>query len=354
MKTVNNLQINTKVNSPSNNQFFIHKNYLLSVCNEKKRVNFYDMKTFRRKFYLKRKRHENKFNSEKWKLLYTKEHKLYLIGYEHEYENELEENKNNDKNMDIYLLKIAQRKCVKINSFKYYKIKEDEKEDKLYIYRNNQMFIYNLNINSYEIKPCEFDLDNNLYWGNLFITNNYIMFIYFTMVSRWVFSFHFQVKEKDLENNQIHSFCPYYCYDEEINYNSAINHLVQLYDNYFSVFSELFNNTRTISFAEIKIDENAEPLYSPNNKNMFFNEKEITINETGDMNIYPIDNKKCGIAFDCKNYYICNLTNMEINLKIELNINEKFYLLKYNDDNDKYQFYLNDDVNKKLLYISSY
>ena len=40
MKTLNNLQIKTKFNMPSNNQFYIHKNYLLSICNEKNRVYF--------------------------------------------------------------------------------------------------------------------------------------------------------------------------------------------------------------------------------------------------------------------------------------------------------------------------
>ena len=58
MKTSNNLQIKTIFNISSNIQFLIHKNYLLSICNEKNRVDFYDMKTFKRKFYLKRKRHE--------------------------------------------------------------------------------------------------------------------------------------------------------------------------------------------------------------------------------------------------------------------------------------------------------
>ena len=44
---------------------------------------------------------------------------------------------------------------------------------------------------------------------------------------------------------------------------------------------------------------------------------------------------------------------MEINLKIELNIKEKFFLLKLIDDDNKYKIYLTDETNKKLLYISS-
>ena len=53
-------------------------------------------------------------------------------------------------------------------------------------------------------------------------------------------------------------------------------------------------------------------------KQAFTREKEITINELGDMKIYPINEEKCGIAFDYKNYYLCDLSKMEITLKIEL------------------------------------
>ena len=215
------------------------------------------------------------------------------------------------------------------------------------------MIIYDLNINTYNTKLYEFSLKCNFYWGNLYITNDYIIFIYFCMVIKWFFSFFFQVKEKNLENNKIRSFCPFYLYDIGNEYNSARNHLVQISDNIFSVYSELDNNSRLITFAEIKIEENGEFLNDEKNNNIFFNEKEIAINELGDMNIYPIDNKKCGIVFDSKNYYIFNLINMEINLKIELNINGKLYLLKLSDDKDKYKIYLTDDKNKKLIYISS-
>ena len=116
------------------------------------------------------------------------------------------------------------------------------------------MIIYDLNINTYNTKLCEFSLKYNFYWGNLYITNEYIIFIYFSMVIRWVFSFFFQVKEKNLENNKIRSFCPFYLYDIGNEYNSARNHLVQISDNIFSVYSELYNNLRLITFAEIKIE----------------------------------------------------------------------------------------------------
>lgn len=119
METINNLRANSCFNNSNNIKFFIYKNYIISISKGKNKVDFLDIKTFKRKFYLKRKRHEKNFDHEQWKLIYTKKHKLFLIGYEHEYEDELYDNKNKNKNLDIYLLKIGQKKCVKKNSFNY-------------------------------------------------------------------------------------------------------------------------------------------------------------------------------------------------------------------------------------------
>ena len=59
----NKLQITSRLKVPENMEFLIYKNYILSVSQKINTVDFYDMKTFRRKFYLKRKRHEKNFLS---------------------------------------------------------------------------------------------------------------------------------------------------------------------------------------------------------------------------------------------------------------------------------------------------
>jgi hypothetical protein len=352
METISNLRTNSCFNNSNNIQFFIYKNYIISISKGKNKVDFFDIKTFRKKFYLKRKRHEKNFDHEKWKLIYTKEHKLFLIGYEHDYESELYENKNENKKLDIYLLKIGQKKCVKKDSFNYYKFKEDEKEDKLYIIKDNKIIIYDLNIGIYNIKFCE--LKNKLsYWMNLFITSDYIVYIYYNMITNWVFSFFYEIIDKNLDSDKKCFIMDQPLYDDENdNYKYARNYLVQISDNLFTISSEILNHSRIIYFAEIKAKENFEPLEE--DESIYVNENEITIiNETDDINIFPINKEKCGFVCGYKNYYICNLLNMEINLKIELNIKEKLFLLKFIDDDKKYKFYLTDETNKKLLYISS-
>jgi len=43
---------------------------------------------------------------------------------------------------------------------------------------------------------------------------------------------------------------------------------------------------------------------------------------------------------------------MEITLKMKLNINEELFLLKFKDDNGKYEIYMSDYKHKKILFIS--
>ena len=316
---------------------------------ENNSVGFYDLKTFARKFYLKRRRHEKNFYHEEWKLYYTKEHKLFLLGYENEYQYdyEVKNNDNRNKKLDIYLLKIGQRKCLKKASFKYYKFVEDIKEDKLYIFSDKTFIIYDLNTGisnekAYELKPTN-------WWSKLLIIDNYLIFIYLLEVDRWHFMLYYEIIDKNLEFHKNYLHLPEISYDMDDFYYSR-NYFVQLTDNFFSVYSEEKNESRIIKFAEIKVKGNPESLEEKELE--FFNKNEIIIKETGEINIYPINEEKCGIVFNYKNYYICNLSNMEIYLKIGLNIYDELSLLKFTEDTDKYKLYLTDINNTELFVIS--
>ena len=65
------------------------------------------------------------------------------MGYEKYKEEEYyEKEADDDKKLDIYLLKIGQRKCAKKASFNYFKLREDEKDDKLYIIKEYTIIQY--------------------------------------------------------------------------------------------------------------------------------------------------------------------------------------------------------------------
>ena len=63
------------------------------------------------------------------------------------------------------------------------------------------MIIYDLNIDIYNVKNCEFENGNSyFYWMNLFITSNYIMYICFNMIIKWSFVFFYEIKDKNLDS----------------------------------------------------------------------------------------------------------------------------------------------------------
>ena len=345
-KVKKNLQIKAKLNIPTM-QFLTYKNYILSISYERNTVDFYDIKTFKRKFYLKRKRHEKNFYHEKWKLIQTKAHKVFLLGYKNDPENELFYHEVENSKLDIYLLKIGQRKCIKKASFIYYKFKEDEKEDKLYILTDFTIFQYDfLTGTSNELCISKhLPFCNN--WVKFFIINNYFVIVFLREVSKWIFLEYCEIIDKNSHSNILLCISSDYYYDMD-NYYESQNSFVQTSDKFFSIYSEETSQMTNIVFAEFEINEK---IFQQKNYLPLSNKKEIKIKETGKMDIYPINTKNCGISFNYSNYYIFKLPDMEIIIKIDIVFKDKLFLLKFIDDgNDKYRLYLSDQNN--LLYIA--
>ena len=168
-----------------------------------------------------------------------------------------------------------------------------------------------------------------------------------------------EIINKDLENIKSYSIWGIYWFDIDI--QSAKASLVQLSDNFFCISTEDSSSgqKKIITFGEIRIKPNLlsteGKIFDENEDdcgNAFINEREIEIEETGHSEVYSLTKENCGIAMNYKNYYICDLKKMEIILKINLNIDGEFHLLKFIEGNNKYRLYLNDD--KNLLYISSF
>lgn len=355
MKTANELQIKTKLNIFSNIQYLIFKNYILSISFENSCVYFYDMKTFKRKFYLKRKRHENKFYHEKWKLFYTKNHKLFLLGYENEKKDGYTMNNSLEKKLDIYILKIGQRKCIKKASFTYYQFIEDENDDKLYIRTDYSIIKYDFITCTSNEKYLAIKAERKKYWEKSFLVDNHFIFVYLHEICKWTFILIYHIIDKNLEYSTECLYFPSICFDLD-DYYYSMNIFQQITNNLFSIYSEEIEQKTNIDFIEIRIEEKflKENDNDKLNDLIFCNKKRINIKETGIRYISLLNKSKCGIAFNYNNYYICNLSNMEIYLKIELirlNINRDSLLLKFVDGKDKYKLYLSDG--SELLYISS-
>lgn len=350
-KAQNKLQIRAKLNTSKNMEFLLYKKYIISVSNEGNRVDFYDMRTFKRKFYLKRKRHENNFYHEKWKLFFTKDHKVFLLGYQNEPEDGFFD-ESEDKILDIYLLKIGQRKCVKNKSFTYYKFIEDEKDDKLYILTTTGIIQYDFISGISNDLNISIDLSIFQRWAKFFIINNYFFIIYLQEVSRWIFLEYCYIIDKNLGKAKNLCLSSEYYYDFD-DYLYSRDFFVQITDNFFSIYSQQKDQTTSIIFSELGMNEKKFQEINDDNEYdnlLLLNEKELKFAETGKMNIYPINKKRCGIVFKCENYYLIELPNMDIIAKIKIKFKDELFLLKFIEDgNKKYKLFLANKNN--LLFI---
>ena len=350
-KAQNKLQVRAKLNIAKNMEFLLYKKYIISISLEGNKVDFYDMRTFKRKFYLKRKRHENNFYHEKWKLFFTKDHKVFLLGYQNEPEDGFFD-ENTDKILDIYLLKIGQRKCVKKKSFTYYKFIEDEKDDKLYILTEMGIIQYDF------ITGISNDHNISIYlpffrrWAKFFLINNYFLIVYLQEVSRWTFLEYCYIIDKNSGKAKNLCLSSEYYYDMD-DYLNSRDFFVQITDNFFSIYSKKNDQITSIFFSELGMNEKTFQEINDDNEYdnlLLLNEKELKIAETGKMDIYPINKKRCGIVFKCVSYYIIELQNMNIIAKIEIKFKDELFLLKFIEDgNEKYKLFLANKNN--LLFI---
>ena len=334
MQITKKLQIKSKFSISKNIQFLIHHNYIISLPYGRNAIDFYDIKTFRRKFFLKPEIKMDNINHGKWDLIYTKQKKLFLFGKADHFDN-----------LDIYLLDIDKRKYVKKASFYYsYSFIEDKNNSKLYILSERELIVYDFNTEISNKKKLIFT--PNYFWKS-FLIDNYLLLFSINNLNKDIYSLSCDIIDKNLKylkkkltlskkQNQ-----PYFFYDDPF---------VKLSDNLISVTSYVENHKTIIEVADIRI--NQKVLDETKDELIAFDNKEIKIKKTGYIDIYPLNKEKCGIAFDYKVYYICNLSNMEITLKMKLNINEELFLLKFKDDNGKYEIYMSDYEHNKILFIS--
>ena len=350
-KAQNKLQVRAKLNIAKNMEFLLYKKYIISISLEGNKVDFYDMRTFKRKFYLKRKRHENNFYHEKWKLFFTKDHKVFLLGYQNEPEDGFFD-ENTDKILDIYLLKIDQRKCVKKKSFAYYKFIEDEKDDKLYILTEMGIIQYDFITGISNDLNISIDLSIFQRWAKFFLINNYFLIVYLQEVSRWTFLEYCYIIDKNSGKAKNLCLSSEYYYDMD-DYLNSRDFFVQITDNFFSIYSKKNDQITSIFFSELGMNEKTFQEINDDNEYdnlLLLNEKELKIAETGKMDIYPINKKRCGIIFKYSSYYIIGFPNMDIIAKIKIKFKDELFLLKFIEDgNEKYKLFLANKNNLLLI-----
>ena len=186
MQITKKLQIKSKFSISKNIQFLIHHNYIISLPYGRNTIDFYNIKTFRRKFFLKPEIKMDHINHGKWDLIYTKQKKLFLFGKADHFDN-----------LDIYLLDIDKRKYVKKASFYYsHSFIEDKNNSKLYILSERELIVYDFNKEISNKKKLI--LTPNYFWKSFFI-DNYLLLFSINTLNKDIYSLSCDIIDKNLK-----------------------------------------------------------------------------------------------------------------------------------------------------------
>ena len=361
MKKEKKIEIQTVIRIKDNLQFLLFNNYIISVIktlNKEYEFHFYNKSNFKKKFILKidKDEKEEDSNYEIFKLIHTKNKKIYLIGYQiftAMYDGYKE------KKLGLFKFEISRKKIEKIATYIYEDFYLDLKEDKIYISDDYSIITYDLLKDISSKKEIEYRSNScYLHWEKIFLIDNYFMFISFREMAQYMFFLfgyiydkNFEPLDKDLNNTGLK-----YIFPEWFEFR---DYFFQISDNYFLVNSFKFEQKIEIDIAEVRIKGNENLIKSLNEevedleKINVFKRHTIEIDEVGELTLYPIDNERFGINISNRNIYIYKMNGLELIWKFNLNFNnnEKILLIAAKEKNEKYKLVLGNK--NSILFLSS-
>ena len=360
MEKEKKIEIQTVIRKSDNLQFLLFKNYIISVLktsSEEYEFHFYKAKKFEKEFILKKEKDEKKenINYDHFKLIYTKNKKLYIIAYEiitFEY------HQDKEYKLSIFKLDIEEKKIEKMATYDYIDFNIDLKENKIYITDYCSIIIYDLLKDTSNI----FDNDDHngcfLHWQKLFLIDNYFIIISFREKAQYFFYLFGTILDKNFKNidQNLDNRGVKYIFPEIFEFD---NYFFPISDNYFLLYSYIFEQKTIFYIVEVRIKGKEDLIKSLNEEyedmeqiDAFIKHK-IEIEEAGEFTHYPIDNEKFGINISNRNIYIYKIDGLELIWKFNLNCNtnEKLLLIDDKEKNEKYKLALGSK--NKILFLSS-
>ena len=350
--------IQTNFHVEKNEHFLCYNNYIISVVFNPLRLNFYNTNNFDKDFQLTMEKTSNFYQYKIWKLFQANDSQLFLIGQEpfEPGDYNLYDDKE-CKRLGIYHLKMNERIIKEKAKFTYYNYYEDLKNNKLHIYTGETIIVYdflkntsketNLNIPS---KGSSTNIEDFI------LVDDYLLLFTMIEISKNIYVFDCDIMDKKLEyqtNGLIFPNSFYLDLDQIFDYINKFKYFILISDNYFYIE----DNNEHINIVEIKIKNN-EKLLKDDNIDISFDEDsdifklhKINIKKEGEIKFYLLNNKKFAFNINIKEIYICQLSNMEIIIKLELNLKENLSLMAIQEKNDKYKIFFGNL--EKMLCISN-
>ena len=352
MKTTNKPEIKIKLQFDDKSLKFLNfKNYIIAISHNSNNITFYDINISLKKSFTIEFIQDKLYDQ--WKLYFTKDKLLFIIGYANDYKDYLVEKE--DKNLGIYLLNIEKRTINKKSSFNYNYFVENKKEDKLYIVNDEAIIAYDFKLNTQKEKKIKLLSENEK--KKLIFVDDYLLLITIVEVQKWLYSISEVIFiDKNLEKIIKKNTDPV----EDIVALFDFKHFYNFQKDFQQISDNIFYINDDEEFLEIKLKEKENILNDKDNKNWedIFNSHVIHINDKRtNMSLHILDDKNFLINVNNNTFYLCNSNDLKIITKIKLNLQlddlvKNSQLLLFKMKKNYYDFYYISQKNE-LLYITN-
>ena len=324
MKASNKPEIKKKLEFNDESLKFINfKNYIIAISRDFQKIDFYDVNDSLKKSFNIEFIQDTSYD--KWKIYFTKDKQLFLIGYFNEFKDFFVFKEN--RNLGIYLLNIEKRTIEKKTSFNYKYFVENQKDDKLYIVDDEVLIAYDFKSNT-QIEKKEKILNKEKAKKFVFV-DDYLLLLNMVAIHKWLYSIdevifidkNFEKIIKKTTNDPFEDGAYYLDFEYYDCFGNFQKDFQRISDNLF--FTGSADNSE--KFVTIKFKK--ENILNEGGNNVWeelFDEPEIYVNSNQDnISLYILDHKRFLLNFNNNIFYLYNLNDLKIITKMEVNLQKK-------------------------------
>lgn len=180
MKASNKPEIKNKLEFKDESLKFLNfENYIIVISRDSNKIDFYNVDDSLKKSFTIEFTQDTSYDQ--WKLYFTKDKQLFLIGYFNEFKDFFVFKEN--RSLGIYLLNLEKRTIEKKTSFNYKYFVENQKDDKLYIVDDEVLIAYDFKSNTHIEKKEK--ILNEIKAKKLIFADDYLLLLSMVEIQKW-------------------------------------------------------------------------------------------------------------------------------------------------------------------------
>lgn len=326
MKASNKPEIKNKLEFKDESLKFLNfENYIIVISRDSNKIDFYNVDDSLKKSFTIEFTQDTSYDQ--WKLYFTKDKQLFLIGYFNEFKDFFVFKEN--RSLGIYLLNLEKRTIEKKTSFNYKYFVENQKDDKLYIVDDEVLIAYDFKSNTHIEKKEK--ILNEIKAKKLIFADDYLLLLSMVEIQKWDYSVsevifidkNFEKIIKKTTSDPYEGGAAYFDFEHGDCFGNLQKNFQRISDNLFFIPSTEDNIDK---FLTIKIKGKENILNDEGNDGwteLFDNPKMYTNSKGENVSLYILDDKRFLLNFNNNIFYLYNVNDLKIITKLEVNLQKE-------------------------------